>query len=96
VGSPSTPTPRGEFFVEESIALRAWDPGTPFALALSARSYVLQEFAGGPGQIAVHGIRNIGGVLGSAVSHGCIRVGTAAIRWLAGHIGAGVPVTIRD
>jgi lipoprotein-anchoring transpeptidase ErfK/SrfK len=96
VGMPSTPTPRGEFFVEESIALRAWDPGTPFALALSARSYVLQDFAGGPGQIAVHGVGNIGGVLGSAVSHGCIRVDTAAIRWLAGHIGPGVPVTIRN
>jgi lipoprotein-anchoring transpeptidase ErfK/SrfK len=56
---------------------------------------VLQEFMGGPGQIALHGIGNIGGQMGTAESHGCIRVSTAAITWLAGHIGAGVPLTIR-
>jgi lipoprotein-anchoring transpeptidase ErfK/SrfK len=95
VGKPSTPTPPGEFFVEESIALRAADVGTPFALALSARSNVLQEFGGGPGQIALHGLGNIGGVLGSAVSHGCIRLEDGAIRWLASRIGPGVPVTIK-
>jgi L,D-transpeptidase catalytic domain len=95
VGSPSTPTPRGEYFVEESIALRPEDPGAPFALALSARSYVLQEFSGGPGQIALHGVQNIGGILGSATSHGCVRLDSDAIRWLAHHIGSGVPVTIR-
>jgi len=31
------------------------EPGGPFALALSARSNVLQEFDGGPGQIAIYG-----------------------------------------
>ena len=56
VGKPSTPTPRGEFFVEEESS---WgEPKrVPFALALSARSDVLQEFDGGPGQIALHGLR---------------------------------------
>jgi hypothetical protein len=94
VGKPSTPTPRGEFFVEEHVALGASAPGAPLALALSARSSVLQEFDGGPGQIAIHGIDNIGGTLGTAVSHGCIRVSTAAVRWLAARIAAGTPVTI--
>jgi lipoprotein-anchoring transpeptidase ErfK/SrfK len=94
VGKPSTPTPRGEFFVEESIALRATDVGAPFALALSARSNVLQEFDGGPGQIALHGLANVGGVLGSAASHGCVRLGNGTMRWLAARIGPGVPVTI--
>lgn len=94
IGKSSTPTPRGSFFVEEALALAAGDPGGPFALATSARSNVLQEFAGGPGQIALHGTRNIGGTPGSAVSHGCIRLSTRAISWLAGRIGAGVPVTI--
>ena len=94
VGKPSTPTPRGEFFVEESVLLSATAAGAPFALALSARSDVLQEFAGGPGQIALHGLANIGGTLGTAVSHGCIRVGDVAIRWLAANVGPGVPVTI--
>jgi lipoprotein-anchoring transpeptidase ErfK/SrfK len=94
VGKPSTPTPTGQFFVEEAIALRPTDVGAPFALALSARSNVLQEFAGGPGQIALHGLSNVGGVLGTAVSHGCVRLADTAIRWLAARIGPGVPVTI--
>jgi len=96
VGKPSTPTPRGEFFVEEVIQLRAADAGAPFALALSARSNVFQEFEGGPGQIALHGLRNIGGVLGSAVSHGCVRLSNSTMRWLVVRISPGVPVTIKS
>jgi lipoprotein-anchoring transpeptidase ErfK/SrfK len=94
VGKPSTPTPHGEFFVEELIALRAGDVGAPFALALSARSNVLQEFDGGPGQIGLHGLLNVGGVPGTAASHGCVRLDTGTIRWLVHHIVPGVPVTI--
>jgi len=96
VGAPSTPTPHGEFFVEEAIELRPWEVGAPFALALSARSNVLQEFAGGPGQIGLHGLANVGGVPGTAASHGCVRLDGGAMRWLVRRIGAGVPVTIRD
>ncbi len=69
-------------------------PGAPFALALSGRSNVLQEFAGGPGQIALHGLSNVGGTLGTAVSHGCVRLGNGAMRWLVARIGPGTPVTI--
>lgn len=94
VGKPATPTPRGQFFVEESIRLRATDVGAPFALALSSRSNVLQEFDGGPGQIALHGLDNVGGVLGTAVSHGCVRLADSAMRWLVVRIGPGVPVSI--
>jgi lipoprotein-anchoring transpeptidase ErfK/SrfK len=96
LGKPSTPTPTGEFFVEEAVRLGPGDVGAPFALALSARSNVLQEFEGGPGQIALHGLANVGGVLGTAVSHGCIRLAGASMTWLVGRVGAGVPVTIRD
>lgn len=94
VGKPTTPTPRGEFFVEEIVQLSPAASGAPFALALSARSNVLQEFDGGPGQIALHGLANIGGSLGTAVSHGCVRLDTASITWLAWHIRTGVPVTV--
>jgi lipoprotein-anchoring transpeptidase ErfK/SrfK len=94
VGKPSTPTPTGEFFIEDSLALRASEVGAPYALALSARSDVFQRFAGGPGQIALHGLRNIGGVPGTAVSHGCLRLPNQAMRWLVFHVGIGTPVTI--
>jgi lipoprotein-anchoring transpeptidase ErfK/SrfK len=94
VGKPSTPTPRGEFFVEEAVQLRSYDVGAPFALALSARSNVFQEFDGGPGQVALHGLANVGGVLGTAVSHGCVRLDGGTMSWLVLRIGPGVPVTI--
>jgi lipoprotein-anchoring transpeptidase ErfK/SrfK len=94
VGKPSTPTPLGRFFVEETVKLNQHEVGAPYALALSARSNVLQEFAGGPGQVALHGTNNIGGILGTAASHGCIRLDTQAITWLATRIKPGTPVTI--
>jgi hypothetical protein len=94
VGSASTPTPRGAFFVEESLLLPANAVGAPFALALSARSNVLQQFAGGPGQIALHGLSNVGGTPGTAVSHGCVRLDNGVMRWLVARIGPGTPVTI--
>lgn len=94
IGTPRTPTPRGRFFVEETVLLRGGDVGAPYALALSARSNVFQEFAGGPGQIALHGVWNVGGTMGTAASHGCVRLDTTAIRWLGERIGPGVPVTI--
>ncbi len=94
VGKPSTPTPRGTFFVEEAVRLSPSAPGAPFALATSARSDALREFDGGPGQIALHGTGNLSGALGTAVSHGCVRLSPRAIAWLASRIGTGVPVSI--
>ena len=94
VGAPSTPTPTGRFFIEEAMSLGA-QVGGPFALATSARSNVLQEFEGGPGQIALHGRNGLPGALGTASSHGCIRLTTFAITWLSRRIGAGVPLIIR-
>ena len=94
VGKPSTPTPTGSFFVEEAVHLGPAAVGGPYALALSARSNVLQEFDGGPGQIAIHGRDNVGGTPGTAASHGCIRLDDAAIEWLVGRVGAGTTVAI--
>lgn len=94
IGKPSTPTPSGSYFVEETVKLSIREPGGPFALALSARSDALREFDGGPGQIALHGRDGLGGTLGTASSHGCIRLSSASIDWLAERIGPGVPVEI--
>jgi lipoprotein-anchoring transpeptidase ErfK/SrfK len=96
VGKPSTPTPRGRFFVEETFRIVPGVIGGPFALALSARSNVYQEFDGGPGQIALHGVYGIGGTPGTAVSHGCIRLASSDMAWLGTHIAPGVPVTITN
>jgi lipoprotein-anchoring transpeptidase ErfK/SrfK len=96
VGAPSTPTPTGRYFIEESLDLSSHYVGGPFALATSARSNVLQEFEGGPGQIALHGTDGLVGTPGSAASHGCIRLSTDSIVWLARRIGGGIPLTIRQ
>jgi hypothetical protein len=94
VGAPSSPTPEGQFFVEENVAEPSSFPGAPYALALSARSNTFSEFDGGPGQIAMHGIENLGGTMGTAESHGCVRFTTSDITWLAHRVYPGTPVTI--
>jgi len=94
VGKPSTPTPQGQFFIEEGLTLGPQAAGAPYALATSARSDVFTEFDGGPGQIGIHGMGNLPGALGTASSHGCIRLDVPDITWLATHIGAGVPLSI--
>jgi hypothetical protein len=95
VGAPVSPTPAGQFFVEENIAEPPSFPGAPYALATSARSEVFSEFDGGPGQVALHGVGGgLGGTPGTAASHGCVRFTTAAISWLAARIYPGTPVTI--
>lgn len=95
VGAPSTPTPVGSFFVEETVRLSRHEVGAPVALALSARSPVLRQYGGGPGQIAFHGTRNVGGVIGTAASHGCMRLRTSAVNWLAKRIRPGTQVNIQ-
>ena len=68
-----------------------------WALHLTAYSDVLDDFGGGPGTIGIHGR---GGAslldpLGSAASHGCIRISNRPIRFLARRALEGTPVRIR-
>ena len=95
VGAPSDPTPHGEFFIEENIQEPPTFPGSPYALATSARSNVFSEFDGGPGQVALHGMGGgLNSTPGTAVSHGCVRFINSEITWLAQRIAPGTPVTI--
>jgi lipoprotein-anchoring transpeptidase ErfK/SrfK len=54
---------------------------------------VLTSFAGGDGQVAIHGT-NQPGLIGSEVSHGCVRVDNTTITKLARMIPLGTPVRI--
>ena len=96
VGAPWTPTPRGGFFVVEHVRQTPGSMLGPWALATSAFSHVLQEFDGGPGQIALHGRAGplLDDPLGSAASHGCIRFDNTAMRHLAGMLPNGTPIDI--
>jgi lipoprotein-anchoring transpeptidase ErfK/SrfK len=94
-GAPATPTPRGLFYVTQ--LLKPPDPNGaygPFSFGLSAHSRVLKRFAGGNGQVGIHGT-NQPGLIGTSVSHGCIRVNNHAIRRLARVLPLGTPVWIR-
>jgi lipoprotein-anchoring transpeptidase ErfK/SrfK len=95
VGTRSTPTPRGLFYIVE--LLQPSNPGGsygPYSFGLSAHSNVLQTFAGGDGRVGLHGT-NEPGLIGSSVSHGCIRLRNAAVRRLAKILPLGTPVYIR-
>lgn len=94
IGDPEHPTPTGRFYVVDK--LQSPNPGGsygPFALGLSAHSEVLTEFAGGDGQVGIHGT-NAPDSIGHAVSHGCIRVDNAVIEQLTDILPLGTPVTI--
>jgi hypothetical protein len=97
VGKPRTPTPAGRFFVVEHVRQVAGSHLGDWALATSAYSNVLQEFDGGPGQIALHGRRGPLAIapLGTAASHGCIRFDNGTINRLARLLPNGTPIEIR-
>lgn len=95
VGKPSTPTPHGHFFVAEVVYEGGQVTG-PWALATSAYSNVLQEFDGGPGQVALHGRIGLPDPLGTASSHGCVRFANGDIAWLAARVPAGTPIDITN
>ena len=95
VGKPSTPTPKGTFFIVD--LLRPPDPNGaygPYTYDLSAHSDVLKTFAGGDGHVAIHGT-NEPWLLGQSASHGCIRVSNPVIRKLERVLPLGTPVLIR-
>jgi lipoprotein-anchoring transpeptidase ErfK/SrfK len=101
VGAPPTPTPEGLFSI-----IGAWRSAPDeflgsHILPLTAHSDVLREFDGGDGRVGLHGR---GGAslldpLGTARSHGCIRLANAAIDWLVRAVGIaqlpGTPVRVR-
>jgi lipoprotein-anchoring transpeptidase ErfK/SrfK len=93
VGSPATPTPTGEFYVDISVA----DPGGSYGawmLSIAGFSNVLHSFGGGIGQIAFHGWSDTS-VIGQAVSNGCLRMPNDVITRLATLAPVGTPVTIQ-
>lgn len=93
VGAPNTPTPLGDFFVDIVVQLghdRVYGWGQ---MSVSGFSEVLQRFAGGIGQIAIHGWNNPS-VMGRNVSNGCVRMNNDDIAQVYALTGLGTPVSI--
>jgi lipoprotein-anchoring transpeptidase ErfK/SrfK len=97
VGAPGSPTPHGLFAVLERVST-----GSPngfygsWVLTLTAHSNVYRHFDGGDGRVAIHGRggASLAVPLGSAGSHGCVRLDNAAVDWLAAVAVPGTPVEI--
>jgi lipoprotein-anchoring transpeptidase ErfK/SrfK len=94
VGKPSTPTPRGRFYVTQRFIVK---PGGPFgarALGISAFSDVLRSWRDG-GPVGIHGT-NEPFSIGRPVSHGCVRLPESAMLALFRQVPLATPVVIRD
>lgn len=94
VGTDSTPTPIGTFYLTEKIPRS--NPGGaygPWILPTNGYSEAMNFFDGGLPVIALHGT-NAPHLLGSAASNGCIRVPNEIIERLAFAIPEGTPIQI--
>ncbi len=95
VGSPATPTTLGRFYTTGLFETATTQPMFgPYAYPLSGYSEVLFDFAGGEGQMGIHGTDDPSS-LGRDLSHGCVRMSNPAISRLANVLPVGVPVAIR-
>ncbi len=95
VGAPATPTPQGQYFVNERYALPdASGPFGPAALGISAHSEVLQNVWVEDGPIGIHGT-NEPWSIGRAASHGCVRVANTVMQRLFRLAPAGTPIVVR-
>jgi lipoprotein-anchoring transpeptidase ErfK/SrfK len=94
VGTGGTPTPTGTFFVDGlATNLNPSGPYGPAQVSVAAFSEVHKQFAGGIGQIAIHGT-NAPGSVGRSVSNGCVRMNNADILRLIDLVPTGTPVEI--
>lgn len=96
VGTSANPTPTGLFAISE-IVPQSNPRGFfgPYILPLTAFSDTLTDFDKGKGQVAIHGT-SLPGLLGQAVSHGCVRMSNAAITFVATRVPRGAPVEITE
>jgi lipoprotein-anchoring transpeptidase ErfK/SrfK len=94
IGVARTPTPLGTYYLQDSVAqMNTHGAYGPYILAVSAHSEVLKTFGGGDGLTGIHGT-NQPGLIGSAVSNGCIRMTNDAITRLARGLSQGSPIVI--
>jgi len=95
VGTSENPTPVNGTFVTELIENNKPDGAYgPYAFGLAMHSDTLTEFAGGNGQVGIHGT-NRPDLIGQAVSHGCIRLTNDNVKELVTlGLPLGVPVFI--
>ena len=90
VGAPGAETPTGLFYVQSKFTPTAPILGA-YAFETSAYSK-LSDWPSG-GVVGVHGTP-WPWLLGQAVSHGCVRMANADVRWLRSRMSPGTPIKI--
>ncbi|MGI8755805.1 MAG: L,D-transpeptidase [Acidimicrobiales bacterium] len=93
-GKSASPTPTGSFYVD--ILARPSNPNGaygPYQISFSGFSNVYDHFGSGNGQVAMHGT-NQPSLIGTPVSHGCVRMSNAAITQMIGLAPQGTPVDV--
>lgn len=95
IGTEADPTPTGTSFVTELIeSIEPEGAYGPYAIGLSMHSDTQTEFAGGDGQVGIHGT-NQPELIGDRVSHGCVRLRNDDIeRLVALEVPLGTPVFV--
>jgi len=63
---------------------------------ITSHSNVLENYGGGPGRVAIHGRAgaSLNAPLGSARSHGCVRIDNRNVSWMARRVPPGTPVRV--
>ena len=97
IGAPESPTPLGVFWVTDPLDFTPNPTGVygAFALGMNGWSETLDEFNGGPPQLAIHGT-NQPELLGENVSNGCIRLPNDVVIEVAETAAPGTPVVVHQ
>jgi lipoprotein-anchoring transpeptidase ErfK/SrfK len=102
VGSPEFPTPTGRYVVQSMQKNPAWNvPNSEWAGALAGetipggdpRNPLVARWIGFNGSVGFHGTASSGS-LGTAASHGCIRMAPADVIDLFERVSTGTPVLV--
>jgi L,D-transpeptidase catalytic domain len=91
-GSPSSPTPVGDYFVTDRVAFSGGALGT-FAFGISGIQPRLPAGWSGGNQLAIHGT-NQPSTIGTSTSAGCVRVSEGTLAKLKRLLAYGTPVVI--
>jgi lipoprotein-anchoring transpeptidase ErfK/SrfK len=102
VGEPKFPTPTGEFTVQSMQKNPAWNvPQSEWAGKLAGkvipagdpRNPIIARWVGFNGSVGFHGTKSLGS-LGSAASHGCVRMDPDDVSDLYERVEVGTPVLV--
>jgi L,D-transpeptidase catalytic domain len=93
IGTPSTPTPGGQFYVRNQLRRYRSAFYGPIAFGTTARSTGVSDWPAG-GFVGIHGT-NRPDLIPGRISHGCIRMVNADIVRLARLMPIGTPLMVR-